>query len=62
MPLSDRLLEVICCPICKGDLEYDREKNILICRKCKVYYEIVDDIPVLIPSEAKPLNEISNSG
>jgi len=57
MPIAEELLSYICCPKCKGDLEYDKERDILICRKCKVYYRIEDDIPVLIVEEAIPLDE-----
>jgi uncharacterized protein YbaR (Trm112 family) len=53
--LPQDLLEILACPNCKGDLEYDEKKNILICRNCKVYYEIIEGIPNLIWEEAKPL-------
>ena len=56
--LPKDLLEILACPNCKGDLEYNEEKNILICRNCKVYYEIINGIPNLIWEEAKPLREI----
>ncbi len=55
--IDEKLLEIIACPKCKSDLKYDEKKNILICEKCKVYYEIIDDIPVLIIEEARPLND-----
>ena len=45
------------CPRCKGDITYDKDKNILICRNCKVYYEIIEGIPNMVPEEAKPLKE-----
>jgi uncharacterized protein YbaR (Trm112 family) len=53
--LPQDLLEILACPNCKGDLEYNEKKNILICRNCKVYYEIIEGIPNLIWEEAKPL-------
>ncbi|EDP74307.1 Trm112 family protein [Hydrogenivirga sp. 128-5-R1-1] len=55
--IDEKLLEIIACPKCKLDLKYDQNKNILICENCRVYYEIIDDIPVLIIEEAKPLND-----
>ena len=55
--IDEKLLEIIACPKCKLDLKYDEKKNILICENCKVYYEIIDDIPVLIIEEAKPLKD-----
>uniref|UniRef100_A0A7V3ZZ61 UPF0434 protein ENU66_08435 n=1 Tax=candidate division WOR-3 bacterium TaxID=2052148 RepID=A0A7V3ZZ61_UNCW3 len=60
MPIPERLLEFICCPKCKGDLIYDREHDFLICPNCKLKYPIIDDIPVLIIEEGKPIDD-SNS-
>ncbi len=56
--LSKELLNFICCPKCKSDLEYDEKQNILICNTCKVYYKVVDDIPILLESEALPLEKL----
>ncbi len=56
--LSEDLLEILACPKCKGDVEYDRERDFLICRNCKVYYEIIEGIPNMLPEEAKPLEEV----
>ena len=50
--LSKELLEFICCPRCRGDLIYDERCNILICKNCKVFYKVIDDIPILLESEA----------
>lgn len=51
------LMDIICCPVCKGDLELKvkREEDDeivegeLICKKCNVSYEIKDGIPNLLP-------------
>jgi len=53
--IDEKLLDVLACPRCKYKLIYDEDKNILICKKCNVYYEIIEDIPVLLIDEAKPL-------
>ncbi len=55
--LSKELLEFICCPKCKKDLFYDEKRNILICKNCKVFYKVIDDIPILLESEAQSLEE-----
>jgi len=55
--MSPELLRIIVCPVCRGDLEYNGERDILICRGCGVYYEIREGIPVLLPDEGKPLAE-----
>ncbi|RUM28163.1 MAG: Trm112 family protein [Aquifex sp.] len=54
--VDKELLKILACPKCKGDLNYDEEKDILICEKCKVYYEVKEDIPILLPESAKPLS------
>jgi len=51
------LLEIICCPTCKGDLDLKIKseikeeivQGILKCKKCNVDYEIKDGIPNLLP-------------
>ncbi len=51
--MNEKLLEILACPRCKGDLEY--VENSLICHKCKLEYRIEDDIPIMLVDEAKPL-------
>jgi uncharacterized protein YbaR (Trm112 family) len=63
MALSKELLDILACPKCvrepdcTGDLEYQEEKQQLICRHCKLIYLIKDDIPVMLIDEALPLEE-----
>lgn len=52
--LSKELLDILCCPKCKGDLDYDAQKNTLTCKQCGKVYEVRDDIPIMLvddPSE-----------
>ncbi|MFK5985996.1 MAG: Trm112 family protein [Pseudomonadota bacterium] len=49
------LLEILACPVCKGDLEYDKENQELICHTDHLAYPIRDDIPVMLESEARVL-------
>jgi uncharacterized protein len=51
--LSDKLLAILACPKCKGDLEYDRENNKLICHNCRLRYTVEDDIPIMLINEAE---------
>jgi uncharacterized protein YbaR (Trm112 family) len=53
--LDKKLLDILVCPKCKGDLEYDKKKDRLICHKCKLAYPIKDDIPVMLIDEAEDL-------
>jgi len=55
--LDKRILEIIACPKCKGDLEYDQKREILICKKDGIYYEIKNNIPILLVDKAKKLDE-----
>src|SRR5437899_6658463 len=54
------LMEILCCPVCKGDLELrvDVEKDeilegSLFCKHCNHRYEIKDGIPDLLPPDFK---------
>ncbi len=49
--LSKELLEIICCPMDKADLVYDKKKQTLTCKKCKYAYPIREGIPILLPPE-----------
>jgi uncharacterized protein YbaR (Trm112 family) len=53
--LDNRLLEILVCPKCKGDLEYRDEEDTLTCHACALVYPVRDDIPVMLIDEAEPL-------
>jgi hypothetical protein len=53
--VDPKLLEILVCPVTKGPLEYDREKQELISRSAKLAYPIRDGIPIMLPEEARPL-------
>ena len=55
MAIDKELLEILACPVCKGDVAPDEDGNYLICEKCRLKYEVRDDIPIMLPEEAKPL-------
>jgi uncharacterized protein YbaR (Trm112 family) len=56
--ISKELLEILACPLCKGDLKWEGSLCVLICENCGVFYQVVDDIPILLPDSAKPLSEL----
>jgi len=56
-PIDPRLLEILVCPLTKGPLEYDRENNELISRKAGLAYPVRDGIPIMLPEEARKLEE-----
>ncbi|NBS97480.1 MAG: Trm112 family protein [Betaproteobacteria bacterium] len=55
--MDARLLDILVCPLCKGPLEYDRQKSELCCRIDRLAFPIRDDIPVMLESEARALIE-----
>ncbi|MDD2808032.1 Trm112 family protein [Rhodoferax sp.] len=55
--MDTRLLELLVCPVTKGPLEFDREKNELISRSARLAYPVHDGIPVLLENEARPLTD-----
>ena len=55
MAISKELLEILACPKCKGDIHLNEAGDCLICDKCRLLYEIKDDIPIMLIDEAKPL-------
>jgi uncharacterized protein len=56
-PIDPRLLEILVCPLTKGPLIYDREAGELISEKAGLAYPIRDGIPIMLPEEARPLNQ-----
>ncbi len=59
-PMKRDLMEILCCPVCKGDLDLkvDLEKDevlegSLFCKACNHRYEIKDGIPDLLPPDFK---------
>ncbi len=55
--VDPRLLEILVCPLTKAPLEYDRAANELISRKAGLAYPIRDGIPIMLPEEARKLEE-----
>ena len=51
--LDQKLLEILVCPKCKGELEYKDKENQLLCHACRLIYEVKDDIPIMLIEEAR---------
>ncbi|MBF0189093.1 MAG: Trm112 family protein [Magnetococcales bacterium] len=51
--MDKELLDILVCPLCKGDLEHDTDTQELICPRDKLAYPIRDDIPVMLVDEAR---------
>ena len=57
VPVDPRLLEILVCPLTKGPLEYDRAHGELVSRSAGLAYPIRDGIPIMLPEEARRLDE-----
>jgi uncharacterized protein YbaR (Trm112 family) len=55
--VSPRLLETLVCPVTKRILRYDAEKQELISDTAKLAYPIRDDVPIMLPDEARKLED-----
>jgi len=55
--MDTRLIELLVCPVTKGPLEWDREKQELISRSARLAYPVRDGIPVLLENEARVLSD-----
>ena len=53
--VDPKLLEILVCPVTKGDLEYNKEKNELISRQAGLAYPIRDGIPIMLEEEARKI-------
>ncbi len=54
--VDPKLLEILVCPMTKGPLRYDREKQELISDRAKLAYPIRDGIPIMLVDEARRLD------
>lgn len=54
MGIRKELLEILACPKCKGELRLSRTEDGLICDRCRLLYEIREEIPIMLIDEAKP--------
>lgn len=54
--MDHRLLEIVACPVCKGKLAFDKEKQELVCKLNRLAYPIKEGIPVLLEPEARNIS------
>ena len=55
--VDPKLLESLVCPLTRTTLEYDAERQELVSPAAKLAYPIRDGIPIMLPDEARPLDE-----
>jgi len=54
--VDPKLLEILVCPLTRGQLEFDSAKQELVSRSAKLAYPIRDGIPIMLPEEARKLD------
>lgn len=54
--MDKRLLEILACPVCKGELLYEAANRELICRFDRLAYPIILNIPIMLASRARRMN------
>ncbi len=54
--VDPRLLEVLVCPVTRGRLTYDRERNELVSAGAKLAFPIRDGVPIMLIEDARPLD------
>lgn len=55
--IDRKLLELLVCPLTKGPLVYDQQRSELISKSAHLAYPVRDGIPIMLPSEARPIEE-----
>ena len=53
--IDEKLLSILVCPVSKAPLEYNRDKEELVCKASGLAYPVRDGIPVMLESEARQL-------
>ena len=54
--IDKKLLEILVCPVSKAPVEYDAERNELVCKASGLAYPVRDGIPVMLETEARTLS------
>ena len=55
--MDTKLLQILVCPVTKGALIYNKEKNELISKSARLAYPIKDGIPVMLEEDARHLEQ-----
>jgi uncharacterized protein len=55
--MDTKLLDLLVCPVTKGPLTYDRDKQELISRSARLAYPVRDGMPVMLEVQARTLTD-----
>jgi len=62
MDIDPKLLEILVCPVTKGPLIYDQERQELISKRAGLAYPIRNGVPIMLAGEARELSEDERIG
>lgn len=54
--MDKSLLEILACPICKGEIIYDAANQEMICRFDRLAFPIINDIPIMLESRGRRMD------
>ena len=54
--LDKKLLAILACPICKGELRFDKSAQELVCAADKLAFPVRDGIPIMLTAEARAMS------
>ena len=60
MALDERLLDILVCPACHGDVEHKERRKVIVCGSCGLQFPVRDGIPVMLVEEATPSRRTSS--
>ena len=55
--MDSKLLELLVCPVTKGHLDWDKERQELLSRSARLAYPVRNGIPILLENEARPISD-----
>jgi uncharacterized protein YbaR (Trm112 family) len=55
--VDPRLLEMLACPLTKMPLSWNAERGELVSRAARLAFPVRDGVPIMLPSEARRLDE-----
>jgi uncharacterized protein len=55
--MDSKLLEILVCPVCKASLVLKRSEQELVCKPCRLAFQIKDGIPVMLEDAARKISD-----
>ncbi|WP_298268166.1 Trm112 family protein [Geobacter sp.] len=55
MAITKELLDILACPVCKGEVRLHESRDGLVCPACMLLYPVWEGIPVMLVDEAEKI-------